>query len=135
MDQMDQVSHWIEQWKAVTGELFHAFLLYLPNFAGAMLVLLVGWAIARIGQAAVIRPARALNVVLARLFADNRWVRVRLSSGATGIIGNLVFWLLIVFALTAAAKIARFEFSALWLDRMLAYLPSLLAGALIVFVG
>jgi Mechanosensitive ion channel, conserved TM helix len=132
---MGQVSLWIEQWKAATGELFHAFLLYLPNLLGALLVLLAGWAVARIGQTAVVRLVRGLNQVLARIFAEDIWVRIRLSENATNIIGNVVFWLILVFSVTAAAKIAKFEFFALWLDRMLAYLPSLLAGALIAFVG
>lgn len=132
---MDQVSLWIEQSKAATGELFHAFLLYLPSLLGALVVLLAGWALARIGQTTVVRLVRGLNQVLARVFAENVWIRVRLSENATNIIGNVVFWLILVFSVTAAAKIAKFEFFALWLDRMLAYLPSLLAGTLIAFVG
>jgi len=132
---IEQVSTWIEQWKTVTGELVHDLLLYLPNLIGALLVFALGWAIARLGQAAVVRLARTLNRMLARVFADNRWVRVRLSDGAINVIGSVVFWLLVVFALTAAAKIAEFEFFAQWLDRMLSYLPNLLAGTLIVFVG
>ncbi len=132
---MAQFSDWMEQWSTVTNDLSQTFLAYLPHLLGAILVLLVGWGIARLGQLLITRAAGTLNRVLSRLFAKNQRVRIRLSDGAINVMGGVVFWLIVVVALTVAAKIAKLDIFAQWLDRMLAYLPSLLAGALIAFIG
>ncbi len=132
---MIQLSDWIEQWGAVTNDLSQAFILYVPHLVGAIVVLFLGWAVARLGQIIVTRLAGTLNRVFGRLFAKNQRIRVRLTDGAINVVGGVVFWVIIVLALTAAAKIAKLDVFAQWLDRMLAYLPSLLAGGLIAFIG
>lgn len=132
---MNQVSVWFAQWKDVAEELVHSFLLYLPNLAGALLVLLLGWVVARVARALVIKLASSTNRALAGLLSGSRWVSVRLSDGATQIMANVVFWLFMLFALTAATRTAKIEFFAVWLDRMIAYLPGILGGMLIAFVG
>ncbi len=132
---MIQLSDWIEQWGAVTNDLSQAFILYVPHLVGAIVVLFLGWAVARLGQIIVTRLAGTLNRVFGRLFAKNQRIRIRLTDGAINVVGGVVFWVIIVLALTAAAKIAKLDVFAQWLDRMLAYLPSLLAGGLIAFIG
>ncbi len=132
---MIQLSDWIDQWGAVTNDLSQAFILYVPHLVGAIVVLFLGWAVARLGQIIVTRLAGTLNRVFGRLFAKNQRIRIRLTDGAINVVGGVVFWVIIVLALTAAAKIAKLDVFAQWLDRMLAYLPSLLAGGLIAFIG
>ena len=132
---MIQLSDWIEQWGAVTNDLSQAFIIYVPHLVGAIVVLFLGWAVARLGQIIVTRLAGTLNRVFGRLFAKNQRIRIRLTDGAINVVGGVVFWVIIVLALTAAAKIAKLDVFAQWLDRMLAYLPSLLAGGLIAFIG
>jgi hypothetical protein len=107
----------------------------VPHLVGAIVVLFLGWAVARLGQIIVTRLAGTLNRVFGRLFAKNQRIRIRLTDGAINVVGGVVFWVIIVLALTAAAKIAKLDVFAQWLDRMLAYLPSLLAGGLIAFIG
>ena len=132
---MVQLSDWIEQWGTVTNDLSQAFILYLPHLLGAIIVLFLVWAVARLGQIIVTRLAGTLNRVFARLFAKNQRIRIRLTDGAINVVGGVVCWIIIVLALTAAATIAKLDVFAQWLDRMLAYLPSLLAGGLIAFIG
>ena len=132
---MTQVSIWWQQWKSVAESLVSGFLHYLPNLIGALFVLLIGWGIARLGRAMVSKFAATLNRLLAGRLTSNRWIHLRLSQSATSIIGDIIFWLLMLVALTAAARTAKVDFFAIWLDRMLGYLPGILAGLLIAFVG
>lgn len=132
---MNQVSIWFAQWKVVAEELVRSFLLYLPNLIGALVVLLLGWIIARVAKALVTKLISAINRALAGVLAGSSWMRVRLSDGATRVMANVVFWLFMLIALTAAARTAKIEFFAVWLDRMIAYLPGILGGVLIAFVG
>lgn len=132
---MNQISIWLEQGKDVAAKLVHAFLLYLPSLFAALVILVVGWIIARLVRSACLRLAGGLNRVLSHMFSSKDWSRIRLSDGAAKVIANIVFWLVILFVVDAAAKVAKFDFFVLWLDRVLTYLPNLLAGALITFIG
>jgi hypothetical protein len=132
---MDQLSVWLEQWKSVTAELVRALLLYLPNLIGAVLVLIIGWLVARLLRAATIKLLRGLDQILHRFLAPGGLVKIHLSDRVIRVIGNVVFWLIILIVLSLAAKLAKFYFLEIWLDRMIAYLPNLLAAGVIGFVG
>ena len=51
------------------------------------------------------------------------------------LLGNVLFWLIILLFITAATRVARLEAFSNLLDRIVAYLPTLIAGGLIVLVG
>jgi len=51
------------------------------------------------------------------------------------LIGNVIFWVVILVFASAAARVGRLDAFTSWLDRIVAYLPTLVAGGLIALAG
>lgn len=102
----------------------------LPWLLLAALVVVIGWRLARLAQRLAVRVGEGLNAALGRLGRG-----ARLTPPVLALIGNVAFWLVVLLAVAAAARIAQIELFTTWLDRVVAYLPVLLAGALILLAG
>lgn len=132
---MDEVSLWINTVSSAASRLLAQFIEFLPTLLGAIVVLVLGWLIARMLRSAVRRFARWLNGFLDRRMGPERARALRLSQAAIQLLGNITFWLLILFAVTLATRILGLIAFSAWLDRVVAYLPTLLAGGLIILAG
>src|SRR5690606_5854325 len=60
---------------------------------------------------------------------------VRISSATEKLLGFVVFWATILMFITIAVRLVGFAAAAAWLDRLVVYLPSLVAGGLIIISG
>jgi small-conductance mechanosensitive channel len=108
---------------------------YLPSLGAALVVMLVGWIAARVLQALLLRSGRALNALLERLGRPVNSTRLRLSRRVLTLTGNFAFWVVILLFAAAAARVAGLEAFTGWLDRVVDYLPTLIAGVLIAIAG
>jgi small-conductance mechanosensitive channel len=61
--------------------------------------------------------------------------RLRLSQAVLTLIGNVIFWVVILVFAAMAARVGRLEAFTSWLDRIVEYLPTLVAGGLIALAG
>lgn len=132
---MTGVTGWLSQIEQAWRNTIGLLVAYLPNLAGVILLLLVGWVLARWARAGVTKLGDVVNRLLRGLFPGTSLSRFTLTTRGQKIAGNAAFWLVMLVFLTAAAKAARLEAFSLWLDRILSYLPVLLAGALIIAAG
>lgn len=106
---------------------------YLPNIIGAIALLILGWLIARLLRAVTWRAARLLDKAISRLVGPGA-ERLRMGT-ASRILGNVVFWIVLLFFATAATEVLGLAPFTNWLSRFVAYLPTLAAGILIIVVG
>ncbi len=132
---MDQASTWLNDVKAVLLAQFAEAVAYLPNLAGALLVLGLGWVLARMLRTTAVRLGDAINRILEPLMPSGRLVQFRVSGRATRVIGDIIFALVVFLAAVAAAKVARMETVSHWLESIVTYLPQLFGGAMIVLIG
>ncbi len=132
---MEHVTTWFDGLRASAADLLDTMVGYLPNLIGALLLLLVGWMLARVVRAVAGRLGDTVNRILDRFVRIGSPTRFRLSPQALKLIGNAAFWLVILFFITAATRVAQLDAFSSWLGRILAYLPTLLAGALIILAG
>ena len=107
----------------------------LPEILAAIIVMLIGWLIAKLLRKLTIRSAGFINRVIAAL-------GVRLGTRIGGLrdtsmrmIAGVVYWLVILFFIAAATNILGLTMFAGWLDRIVAYLPSIFSGVFIIFAG
>jgi hypothetical protein len=132
---MEGYAAWAEQLRQSGFGLLDRVIGYLPNLLAAVVVLTLGWLVARLLKALSVRLLDG---------ADRLWQRfvtrtaipagnLRRPSGKT--VGSLVFWLVMLFFLTAAAEILGVKVFADWLARLVAYLPALIAGVVILLAG
>ncbi len=108
---------------------------YLPNLLGALVLLLGGWFIARL-----------LRGLTARFIDSSLPLVQKISRGSVEPAGvvqrriralcvNLVFWVVLLIFVAAALQVLDIDALSIWISDAVTYLPNLIAGVLIVFVG
>lgn len=132
---MDLFARWGEALTNASAQVLQRLAQYLPNVFGAFLLLLVGWFVARVLRAVAVRAASLLERGLARVPAGPVTGRVRLPGASASILGSIVFWVVLLFFLTAATQVLGLAAFTAWLGRVVDYLPTLVAGALIILAG
>jgi small-conductance mechanosensitive channel len=108
---------------------------YLPSILGAFLLLLIGWVIARILRTLAIRAAIIVDRMLSRLTSSGSTERAKLPQSSAKILGSIVFWIVLLFFITAATQVLGLNAFTAWLAGVANYVPTLFAGALIIAAG
>jgi hypothetical protein len=106
----------------------------LPNLLAAVALLVVGWLLARLLRFVALRAARVLEALFARLAGPAGAERMRLGRPGA-LLGSVVFWLVLLVFVTAAADVLGLQTFTGWLARLIDYLPTLAAGLLIIVAG
>jgi Na+/H+-dicarboxylate symporter len=125
----------LEQLREMAADVAGRAATHLPALLGAVALLLSGWLIARWLRLLTHKLGAGLNRKLDRLLPADRARRIRLSAALVRLLSNLVFWIVILGFVTAAAEVIELDTLSRWLGRIVAYLPSLLVGALIIVAG
>ena len=107
----------------------------LPQLAAALLLLLVGWLIAKLLRSLTIRSAGLMNRALVRVGLGRAVESGTIKETTVRIIAGIVFWLVILFFLASATNVLGLSMFAGWLDQVVAYLPKVVSGVLIIFAG
>ena len=114
---------------------FDGFFAFLPNLLGFLVLLLVGFIVAKI-VAAIVRKAldkmgldRRLHESDARKYVEQVMPGASVSNG----ISRVVFWLIFVFFLFAAIGALKIPAVTTFMNQVLAYLPNVIA-AIVIFV-
>lgn len=106
----------------------------VPNLLGAVVLLLVGWAAARIMRFATQRVVLVLEVLLGKLAGRSGIERLKVGRSAA-VLGAIVFWVVLLFFVTAATHVLGLQTFTDWLARLLDHLPAIAAGLLIIVAG
>jgi hypothetical protein len=81
-----------------------------------------------------VRLGSTVNTILGRARKPGG-TTLRLSTRLIAVVGTTVFWITILVFAAIAARVARLDAFSGGLDRLVAYLPTLIAGSLIVLAG
>lgn len=108
---------------------------YAPKLLGAALLLLVGWLIARLLRGLAVKLMHVFELLLRRLWRGPAGVASALPSASVEIVGTILFWVVIVFFSAAAAHVLGLDAFSSWFKDLLTYLPTLVAGLLIILAG
>ena len=118
----------------LSNTLLEGGMTYLPSVFGAVLLLFAGWVLAKLLRALANRTLVLLDSGLARVLGEGRAERLRLAR-SSDVLGTIVFWAVMLFFVTAATQVLGLAAFTQWLARLLEYLPTLVAGLLIVIAG
>lgn len=110
-------------------------LAYLPRVAAAVLVLVFGWLLARWLRLLIERAIGRLDQLWQRLISKQGMEHLQSRHPPTRIVGQLVFWLLMLIFITLVAEILGLDIFGTWLKGVFTYLPLAATGLLIVLVG
>jgi len=127
---------WQSAFASAVRELAAETVAYLPKVAAAFGLVLVGWMVAWLARAVVIRVLGALLGVLARQPALGRAVeRSRLGPGFAALIGRVAYWFVLALFVAAAVERLDLRIAAALVSAFASLLPRVLVGLALVFSG
>jgi hypothetical protein len=132
---MENLSAWLDDFRTTVLDGLEAFASYLPYLLGALTLFVIGWLVARLLRALFMRLGAGLNKLLDRVVQPLGARRLKLAQPIVTLIGNVIFWVVVLIFAATAARVGRLDAFTAWLDRIVAYLPTLLAGGLIALAG
>lgn len=110
---------------------------FLPNLVGAILIVLLGWLVSRAVAAVARRLLRRLGIdrAAARLRIDELLERASIERTFSQLLGELVFWLLMLTFLLAGVETLGLDSVSATIDQVVAFIPAVIGAALIVVLG
>jgi flagellar biosynthesis protein FliQ len=110
---------------------------FLPRFALALLVILVGWLLAKVARYAIVKGLRAVNfhVVSERAGLDGFLRDGGIQSDTTDIIALIVYWLVILGALVIGFNSLGLIYVTDLLGRVILFVPKVLVAVLVLAFG
>lgn len=130
---MDKASNLGASLASAAAALIDRVIDYLPSVFGAIALLIIGWALARLLRALTMRAVMLLDRIFSRMGAPGT-ERLRMGR-ASVVLGTIVFWVIILFFVTAATQVLGLAPFTRWLGQLVEYLPTLAAGVLILAAG
>src|ERR671918_2743371 len=113
------------------------FLSYLPQLIGAIVILIIGYIVAKVLRAVVGRVLQGIGF--------DRWMerggikqffdRAETNQTPVSILGALVFWFVFIIAITMAADALGIPQVSAVLGQLIAYIPSIIAAVLILILA
>jgi len=132
---MNELTKTLEELPNTLFRWWDQLIAFSPKLLGALVLIILGWGIARIFQTLSIKLAKFLNQILSRFFTKGKLAGFQLSETLTGLFSKIIFWGTLIFFATAATEILGLAAFSLWLGRLVTYFPQIFAGVLIIVFG
>ncbi|MSN26802.1 MAG: hypothetical protein GJV46_13140 [Geobacter sp.] len=110
---------------------------FLPKLALALVVLLAGWLLAKFARFAVIKALRAINfnVLTERAGLEGFLNQGGIQTDTTGILGLLIYWLVILAALIIGFNSMGLTYITGLLGEIVRFVPKVIVALLILALG
>lgn len=132
---MQGFSHWQETLANVLDQTVERLTLFFPNVLGAFFLLLVGWFAAYFLRLVALRFITITEKTLTSFSKGRFNASKKLSITSIKIIGSVIFWVVILFFVTAATQVLGLQTFTVWLSKVVDYLPTVFVGLLIIIAG
>lgn len=132
---MNNYADWTSAIGDALRELANNLMHYVPMLVGALALVLIGWAVARLLRALAVRLAWGLDQMVLRLARRPVPEPPRAAPPWADILGSTIFWIVILFFVALATHLLGLDAFSTWLGRVAAYLPTLFLGALVILAG
>lgn len=110
---------------------------FLPNLAGALVILILGYFVARIASAVVRRLLAAVGFdrLGDRTGIADMLRRINVERPASHILGRIVFWILMLTFLLSASESLGLDRLSATINSLVQYLPRVLGAVFILSIG
>jgi len=110
---------------------------YVPSLAGAIVILVVGWLVAKLVEAVIVRLLKAIRL---DAVSDKAGITAVLAKGdikvsLSDILGALIYWIIVLVVIATALSALNLGIAADLITRLVEYVPSILAAIFILVVG
>jgi len=113
------------------------FVNFLPNLIGAVIILVIGWIVGMLVELAIDRLFRiiGLQTLFEKAKVEDILKKGDTEKDSTALLASVAKWIIYLVAFIAAANTLKLPDVASFLDRILAYLPSVAAAGAILLIG
>ncbi|HQX44003.1 MAG: hypothetical protein IPP06_11380 [Saprospiraceae bacterium] len=117
--------------------LMQSFIMYIPSLINALLILLVGWVIAKIIQWVILRLSHAMGIDnLAKKSGVHRFLEKRgVKNGFSGILSRICFWAIMLIVLVNFFNHLGLELVSDLLNQLLLFIPNVLISCVLIIIG
>ncbi|MBA2475934.1 MAG: transporter [Actinobacteria bacterium] len=114
---------------------FDTFFEWIPNLLGALVVLIIGYIIAKVVSGIVTKALQRAGVDRTLSAQPAGGLVQRVTSSPAKLLGTIAFWLLFLGAVSIAVSVLNIEALENFIAAVYAYLPNVLAALLIFIVA
>lgn len=121
----------------VFQESFAEFSVFVPRLVGALLLLVLGSALAKAIKRAIVSILETLRVskVIRKTPLEHFLANAEFGQKVEEVVGSIVYWLLMLIVLqTVVATLGLVPVTQV-IDRILSYIPNILSAILVLFLG
>lgn len=113
------------------------FLSFLPQLVGAIVILIIGYIVAKVLQAVVGRVLKGIGFDgwMEKGGIKQFFDRAQTNYTPATVLGSLVFWFVFIIALTMAAEALGISQVSAVLGQLIAFIPSIIAAILILILA
>ncbi|PIR62002.1 MAG: hypothetical protein COY81_03805 [Candidatus Pacebacteria bacterium CG_4_10_14_0_8_um_filter_43_12] len=128
---------WYDSFLYIVNQSFSSFGVYLPRIFAALLILIIGAALARVLKKILIkifesvRLSSALKDTPVDLFLKNAELTTKIEE----VIGSIAYWLLMLVVIYTTVSVLGLVSLSVLLARLLSYLPKVISAVIILFIG
>ncbi len=108
---------------------------YLPRLVIAVLLVLIGWVLARLMRSLIQRFGRSIDQLTAWMHHQTVPTAQPLTTPPSALLAKVVYWLVLLLFATAAAESLGLPGLADWVSRFMQYLPNVMASLIIMLLG
>jgi hypothetical protein len=110
---------------------------YIPSLAGAIVILLVGWLLAKLLEAVVVRVLKAIKL---DMVSDKAGIAKVLSQGEirmslSELLGAVVYWIVTLMVIATALNALNLTIAADLVSKLVEYVPNILGAIFILLAG
>lgn len=127
----------IDMWLETTREFLHRIAAFLPLLAVGIVVVLLGWLLAKAIRFAVEKALRAVNfnILTERAGTDHFLRQGGLQGDTTTLFGLFTFWVVIIASLIIAFNVMGLTYITDLLQRVELFMPKVLVAMVVVVLG
>jgi hypothetical protein len=110
---------------------------YVPTVVAAILILVVGWFIAKLVETIVARVLKMIRLDMASEKAgiSNMLAQGDIKATLSELIGAIIYWVVILIVIATAMNAMNLTIAADILTRLVAYVPNILGAIFVIVLG
>lgn len=110
---------------------------YIPTILGAIVILVIGWIVAKFVEAIVVRALKAarLDVVSDKAGIANMLAQGDIKWTLSELVGVIIYWIIMLSILAAALNVLNLTVAGDLLSRLVAYIPNIIVAIFVLVLG
>ena len=110
---------------------------YVPALAGAIVILVIGWFVAKLIEAVIIRVLKAIRLDAAsdKAGISNILAQGEIKMTVSEVIGAVIYWVIILVVIATALGTLNLTIAADMVSRLIEYVPNILGAIFILIAG